>query len=102
MFVKSIEVLSRLVGDGNWVTIKGLDYDTLIVKDGVIKPSREEFERVVAEVENEYLSMEYQRQREALYPSFAEQFDLLYHGGYDAWKAAIDAIKQQYPKPTTE
>ena len=39
----------------------------------------------------------YQRARE--YPSFADQFDLLYHGGYDAWKAAIDAVKTKYPKP---
>ena len=33
------------------------------------------------------------------YPSFADQFDTLYHGGYDAWKAQIDAIKAKYPKP---
>jgi len=39
----------------------------------------------------------YQRARE--YPSFADQFDLLYHGGYDAWKAVIDAVKAKYPKP---
>jgi hypothetical protein len=38
----------------------------------------------------------YQRMKE--YPSFAEQFDLLYHGGYDAWKAAIDEVKTKYPK----
>lgn len=102
MFVKSIEILSRLVGNGNWITINGLDYDTLIVKDGIVKPSREEFDLVVTEVENEYINTAYQRQREALYPSFAEQFDILYHGGYDAWKSVIDTIKQQYPKPTTE
>ena len=41
---------------------------------------------------------EYQLQRAAEYPSFADQFDLLYHGGYDAWKAAIDAVKNKYPK----
>jgi hypothetical protein len=41
----------------------------------------------------------YKYQRAAKYPSFADQFDLLYHGGYDVWKAAIDAIKQEYPKP---
>jgi hypothetical protein len=27
------------------------------------------------------------------------QFDLLYHGGLDAWKAAIQAVKDKYPKP---
>lgn len=41
----------------------------------------------------------YKQQRAAAYPSYADQFDLLYHGGYDAWKAAIDAVKQEYPKP---
>lgn len=41
----------------------------------------------------------YKYQRAVEYPSFADQFDLLYHGGYDAWKAAIDAVKTKYPKP---
>ena len=41
----------------------------------------------------------YQEKRAREYPSFADQFDTLYHGGYDAWKAQIDAIKLKYPKP---
>ena len=41
----------------------------------------------------------YKYQRASEYPSFAEQFDLLYHGGYDAWKAEIDKVKEKYPKP---
>ena len=40
----------------------------------------------------------YKAKRAAEYPSFADQFDLLYHGGMDAWKAAIDAVKTKYPK----
>ena len=40
----------------------------------------------------------YKYQRSAEYPSFADQFDLLYHGGYDAWRAAIQAVKDKYPK----
>ena len=40
----------------------------------------------------------YQGQRAAEYPSYADQFDLLYHGGYDAWKAAVQAVKDKYPK----
>ncbi len=58
-------------------------------------------EQINAELERleaEYVSNEYQRQRAAAYPSFADQFDLLYHGGYDAWKTAIDAVKAKYPK----
>jgi hypothetical protein len=41
----------------------------------------------------------YKINRQAEYPSFANQFDLLYHGGYDSWKAAIDLVKTKYPKP---
>lgn len=42
----------------------------------------------------------YKAQRAAEYPSFADQFDTLYHGGYDAWKAQIQAIKNKFPKGT--
>ena len=40
----------------------------------------------------------YKGQRAAAYPSMADQLDLLYHGGMDAWKAAITAVKQEFPK----
>ncbi|CAB4131927.1 hypothetical protein UFOVP135_22 [uncultured Caudovirales phage] len=40
----------------------------------------------------------YAQKRAAEYPSFADQFDLLYHGGMDAWKAAIQTVKDKYPK----
>lgn len=40
----------------------------------------------------------YKELRAAEYPSFADQFDLMYHGGLDAWKAAIQAVKDKYPK----
>lgn len=40
----------------------------------------------------------YKAQRAAAYPSITDQLDLLYHGGMDAWKAAITAVKQEFPK----
>lgn len=46
----------------------------------------------------DYLANYANARREA-YPSIEDQLDMLYHGGFDAWKAAIDAVKQQYPKP---
>jgi hypothetical protein len=39
----------------------------------------------------------YDRARE--YPSFADQFDILFHGGYDGWKALVQSVKDKYPKP---
>ncbi len=72
------------------VTIRGdVAYDA---QDNVV-------EYDTALIDAEVAKTEYQRQRAAEYPSFADQFDLLYHGGYDAWKAAIDAVKTKYPKP---
>ena len=40
----------------------------------------------------------YIRNRVNEYPSIPDQLDLLYHGGYDAWKASIKAVKDKYPK----
>ena len=40
----------------------------------------------------------YKGQRAAAYPSIQDQLDLLYHGGMDAWKAAITAVKEEFPK----
>lgn len=81
-------------------TINGEDeYNNLVWLDkNQTKPTEEEVAAEVARLQAEYEAKEYQRQRAAEYPSYADQFDLLYHGGYDAWKAAIDAIKTKYPK----
>ena len=32
------------------------------------------------------------------YPSYADQFDKIYHEGVDAWKNEIQEIKDKYPK----
>ena len=40
----------------------------------------------------------YKQQRAAEYPSIVDQLDTLYHGGYDAWRATIQAVKDKYPK----
>ena len=40
----------------------------------------------------------YKGKRAAAYPSIPDQLDLLYHGGMDAWKAAITAVKEEFPK----
>lgn len=68
-------------------------------KDGnFIVIDEEKINKEIARLQTEYEANEYQRQRSAEYPSFSDQFDLLYHGGYDAWKAEIDKIKNKYPK----
>jgi len=42
----------------------------------------------------------YKGKRAAEYPSYADQFDTIFHKGLDAWKAQIQAVKDKYPKGT--
>lgn len=71
---------------------------TAIVDDIAYDANNNIVEYDLAAAEALVAANEYKSQRAAEYPSFADQFDLLYHGGYDAWKAAIDAVKEKYPK----
>ena len=49
-------------------------------------------------VEAEIQANAYKAQRAAEYPSYADQFDTIFHEGLDAWKAQIQAVKNKYPK----
>jgi hypothetical protein len=40
----------------------------------------------------------YKAKRAAAYPSYADQFDTIFHEGIDAWKAQIQAVKDRFPK----
>jgi hypothetical protein len=40
----------------------------------------------------------YIAKRQQAYPSIADQLDILYHSGFDVWKSAIQAVKEEFPK----
>lgn len=90
-----IDALQSLRPGASWVLrgdeIEWLDADQTC-------PTDAEIEVEVARLQAQYATKEYQRQRASEYPSIPDQFDLLYHGGYDAWKAVIQAVKDKYPK----
>lgn len=44
------------------------------------------------------IPVDYGERRKQEYPSIEDQLDILYHEGYDAWKASIKDIKDKYPK----
>lgn len=93
------KAISSLAPKSQWFCID-CDYEQLKwFSEDIQKPTFEEIEAEMQRLQAEYDHNEYQRLRAIEYPSFADQFDLLYHGGYDAWKAEIDKIKQKYPKP---
>ena len=62
------------------------------------KPTEEEIVQKIAELEYQEEVNEYQRQRAAEYPSYADQFDQIFHEGVDAWKSTILEVKRRYPK----
>jgi hypothetical protein len=75
-------------------------YETIVWLDKVQTiPTKEEVEAEINRLQVEYDRNEYQRLREKEYPSWEDQMDILYHQGYEGWRATIQAIKDKYPKP---
>jgi len=95
MITKANALLSLRPG-AEWV-LRGNDLEWL--DQNQTQPTDSEIQAEIARLEGDFAAKEYQRQRAAAYPSFADQFDLLYHGGYEAWKEKIQAVKEKYPKP---
>lgn len=83
-------------------TCDGDCYEGLTWRNEEYKPTEEEIIQKVAELEYQEEVNEYQRQRAAEYPSYAAQFDQIYHEGVDAWKASIQEVKDKYPKETMD
>lgn len=73
--------------------------DEITVIDGSVLPSESEIQAKIAELQADYDSKQYQRDRAIVYPSWQDQLDNIFHNGIDAWKADIQAIKDQFPKP---
>ena len=90
------DALRELGCDGGWK-----------IKNGEIsgwtcetpQPNDEAIQAKLTELQAEYKSKQYQRDRAVAYPSIPDQLDTIYHQGLDAWKAEIKTIKDKYPKP---
>lgn len=92
------QALESLRPGAEWVA--GPDYTTIQWLDKVqTVPTEAEVNAEMLRLDELYERNEYQRLRAKAYPSWEEQMDILYHQGYDGWKAVIQAIKDQYPKP---
>lgn len=66
------------------------------------KPTEEEVVQKIAELTYQQEVEVYKEQRAAEYPSYADQFDQIFHDGIDAWKATILEVKRRYPKQVME
>jgi hypothetical protein len=94
------EALQSLRPGASW-SVDGNLYEGLWWSDEneLPPPTEEEVQVEVERLQAEYEYNQYQRDRASAYPSIEEQLDTLYHEGYDGWKASIDEVKNQYPKP---
>ena len=83
----------------NAVIIEIEDYDptlTYTLVNGTIETQVTPHNPNIAE---DMQKFEYMNQRATAYPSVVDQLDILYHGGYDAWREQIQAVKDEFPKP---
>ena len=76
------------------------DLSGVILGDGsTLKFSFNDVLKKKKELQDDYDSKQYQRDRAVSFPPLAEQMDILYHGGVDALKAELKKTKDKYPKP---
>ena len=87
--------ISKLGFDTGWV-VRGdiVEWDDSVSN----RPTEEEIVQKVAELEYQEEVEVYKEQRVREYPSYADQFDQIFHEGVDAWKRTILDIKKKYPK----
>jgi hypothetical protein len=79
--------------------LDSVDEETQYLPQGFIRITDAEADTIRTSIQTSYNNtLTYAQKRAAEYPLFADQFDLLYHGGIDAWKAAIQTVKDKYPK----
>ena len=99
-FTRALELLTpgakwSINGDQNYLNLIWLD-------ETQTKPTEEEIVQKVAELTYQQEVEVYKEQRAADYPSYADQFDQIFHEGIDAWKATILEVKRRYPKQVME
>lgn len=96
MFSKQ-EALKSLHPNAKWI-MRGGDIEWL--SDDIDQPTDAEITAEQERLQAEYDANEYQRNRAAEYPSVIDQLDDIYHNGIDGWKATIQKIKDDNPKPS--
>ena len=93
--IEKIDAIRSLVGGAITQKYNG----EIIYHDGQTQPTETEIQAKIAELQSDFDSKQYQRDRATAYPSWQDQLDNIFHNGIDAWKADIQAIKDQFPKP---
>jgi hypothetical protein len=105
MNTKIVAALNSLRPNAIWI-LRGTEYSGIDWKDSIqSKPTQEEIDAEIIRADEEYIRLEYQRNRAVEYPDVKEQLDMLWHaidnGTLDKssdFYTALKSIKDQHPK----
>tara|TARA_B100001778_G_C18586292_1_gene629978 strand:+ start:672 stop:1010 length:339 start_codon:yes stop_codon:yes gene_type:complete len=96
------KAINALAGDGA-IYSDSFDGITNWRSDPSKQPTEEAIQAKLAELQADYDSKQYQRDREFKYPTIQEQLDMQYWdsvNGTTKWKDAIAKVKTDNPKPS--
>ena len=104
MSIFTLERYLTTIRNGQWFDFSDHNdksYKNLIIVSDDPKPTEEECNKGVADMQAEYDAKAYARARKQLYPDIGDQLDDLYHkGAFSAeMKAKIKKVKDDNPKP---
>ena len=96
MIIDRLTAIHALVGG----SISGNDTE-VHYNDGQTPPTEKAIEAKIKELQDDYNSKEYQRNRADTYPPIGDQLDALYHAGVFPKEMAdkLKAVKDKYKKP---
>ena len=81
------------------VSVNAEDYDQITWHADTPVISKSDIQAKQAELQAEYDSKQYQRDRQPEYASIPDQLDYIYHNGVEKWKTdMILPVKEKYPK----
>ena len=81
-------------------SVEGEDYTKIIWFNNTTPINEVDIKTKQTELQTTYDNNEYQRKRDAEYPSIKDQLDKIYHEGIDKWKEdMIKPVKDKHPKP---
>ena len=97
---KLTQAIQELVPEGtNW-TVRGPNIETDVwIEDENLRPSKTAIEAKMDEIQAEYDSKQYQRDRLAEYPTIQECIHAILDDDLEALQAKRTAVKTKYPKP---
>ena len=104
MIVSYYDAVKEIVGIDNMIggNINGPISKIEFIEGFTDLPTEEQIQSKMSELQADYDSKQYQRDRSTSYPSLQDQLDMLYwdrKNGTKTWEESIDKVKADNPKP---